>query len=77
MSETAIPDTIVVGGKTLISMERAASLLGMKSHSLAVRLSGGGIALTRYPRGRASSFDLAEVEALILSRAARAGRRVR
>lgn len=71
------PDEIIVGGKTLISMERAALLLGMKPQSLASALSRGTVALTRYSRGRGSAFDLQEVEAVILKSAVPAGRRVR
>lgn len=70
-------DEIVVGGKTLVSLDRAAIILGMKSQSLASALSRGTISLTRYTRGRGSAFDLQEVEAVILKSAIPAGRRVR
>ncbi len=71
------PDFIIVGGKKIISHERAAFLLGMRPESLSSKLSRGEISLTRFYRGRAPSFDLDEVEKLILSRAVPPGRRVR
>ncbi len=72
------PDgAIVVGGKTLISRERAASLLGVKPNSLSTALSRGEVKLSRIYRGRAPSFLLDEVEKLVLSRMFAPGERVR
>ena len=68
---------VVIGGKTLISKEQAAQLLGLKPASLATTLSRGELPLTRYYRGRQPSFDLAEVERFIISNALPAGQRKR
>jgi len=70
-------EIIVVSGKQLITRERTAHLLGVKLASLATALSRGDLPLTRYYRGRAPSFDLVEVEKVILSKAVPAGERKR
>lgn len=68
---------ISVAGKTFVSHERGAFLLGMMPQSFSSSLSRGRIQLTRYPRGRGFMYALDEIEQVILKRAVPAGRRVR
>jgi hypothetical protein len=70
-------ELISVAGKTFVSHERGAFLLGLAPQSFSSSLSRGRIQLTRYPRGRGFMYALDEIEQLILKRAVKPGQRVR